>query len=183
MQNSPHVKINLIGKAHISVADNFLKWAVNVGRIVIIVTELVALTALLYRFTVDRKIIDLHDQIRKAQIFVKAQSAKENDYRSIQERLFNIKETEEDTEAKIEIMNEILSSIARGNFSSTNLTIAQHTISINGIAFSIFPINNFLEKLKENPNVISIALDEVSGTAGGVRFKIIIELKQRLGKV
>ncbi|OGK40646.1 hypothetical protein A3A74_00515 [Candidatus Roizmanbacteria bacterium RIFCSPLOWO2_01_FULL_35_13] len=183
MADSPHVKINLIGKARVSVADNFLKWAVTVGRIVIVATELIALGALLYRFTIDRKIIDLHDQIRKAQIFVKAQSAKEKDYRSIQERLLNIKETEEDTKAKIEIMNDILGSIARGNFSSTNLTVAQQTISVNGIAFSIFPINNFLEKLKENPNVVSIALDEVSGSAQGVQFKLTIELKQRMKRI
>lgn len=179
MANSPHVNINLIGKAHISVADNFLKWAVNVGRIVIVATELIALGALLYRFTIDRKIIDLHDQIKKAEIFVKAQSAKEKDFRSIQTRLVNIKDTEEDTEAKIEIMNEILDSIASGNFSSTNLTVAQHTISVNGVAFSIFPINNFLEKLKGNPNVVSITLDEVSGAAQGVQFKLTVELKQK----
>ena len=183
MQNSPHVKINLIGKARVSVADNFLRWAVTVGRIVIVATELVALAALLYRFTIDRKIIDLHDQIKKAQIFVKAQSAKEEDFKSIQERLLNIKATEEDTKAKIEIMNEILDSIARGNFSSTNLTVAQHTISINGIAFSIFPINSFLEKLKENPNVVSITLDEVSGAAQGVQFKLTVEVKQRLKRI
>lgn len=180
MPNSPHVKINLIGKARVSVADNFLKWAVTGGRTIIVVTELIALGALLYRFTIDRKIIDLHDQIRKAQIFVNAQSAKENDFRSIQTRLLNIKETEEDTEAKIEIMNEILGSIAKGDFSSTNLTVARHTISVTGIAFSIFHINNSLEKLKENPNVVSISLDEVSGSAQGIQFKLTIELKQRM---
>ena len=183
MPNSPHVKINLIGKARTSVADNFLKWAVNVGRIVIVATELVALTALIYRFTVDRKIIDLHYQIRKAELFVKAQSEKEKDYRSIQARLLNIKETQEDTDAKIEIMNEILGSIAKGNFSSTNLTVSQRAISVNGIAFSIFPINNLLETLKNNKNIVSITLDDVSGAAQGVQFKLTVELKERLRRI
>lgn len=183
MSNSPHVEINLIGKARLSLADNFLKWAVNVGRIVIVVTELIALGALLYRFTIDRKIIDLHDQIKKASLFVKAQSAKEKDYRSIQERLLNIKETEEDTEAKINIMNEILDSMRKGNFSSTNLTVAQHSISINGIAFSIFPVNDLLESLKKNPNVVAISLDDVAGSAQGVQFKLTIEIKKRLSSI
>ena len=183
MANSPHVKINLIGKPKISVSDSFFKWAVNVGRMVIITTELVALFALLYRFTIDRKIIDLHDQIKKAELFVKAQSTKEKDYRSIQERLKNIKETEADTQAKITIMSSILDSIASGNFSSTNLTISQSAIKINGIAFSIFPVNSFIENLKGNPNVVSISLDEVSGAARGVQFKLTIELKDRLKKI
>lgn len=178
MPNSLHVEINLIGKSRESFSRNFLKWSVSVGRIIIVATELIALGALLYRFTIDRKIIDLHDQIKKAELFVKSQSAKETDYRSIQNRLDNIKLTEEATNAKITIMNDILKSISQGDFSSTNLTVSQSRIGINGIAFSIFPINNFIENLKQNPNVTSISLDEVSSVSEGIRFKLNIELKQ-----
>lgn len=183
MANSPHVKINLIGKTKISVAENFLKWAVDIGRIIIITTELVALGALLYRFTVDRKIVDLHDQIKKAELFVKAQSAKEADYRGIQQRLLNIKNTQEDTDAKIAIMNKIINSISKGNFSSTNLTVSQSSISINGVAFSIFPLNNFIETIKEDPNVISISMDDVSSAAQGIQFRLNIEIKDRLKQI
>ncbi len=182
MPDSPHVKINLIGKARVSFAQDFLKWAVNVGRFIIIITELVALGALLYRFNMDRKVIDLHDQIKKAELFVKSQAAKESDYRSIQARLENIKLTQEDTRAKIEIMNSILDAIKVGNFSSTNLTVNLNSIRINGTAFSIFPINNFIESLKQNPNVTSISLDEISSTGQGIQFKMNMELKQRLKK-
>ena len=178
MANSPQVKINLIGKPKQSLTQEFLKWAVNVGRIVIVVTELLALSALLYRFTVDRKIIDLHDKIKKAELFVKSQAAKEADYRSIQSRLENIKLTQAETKIKIDIMNDILKSISQGNFSSTNLTVNLNNININGIAFSIFPINNFIQVLKENPNVTSISLDEITGVSQGVQFKLNIELKQ-----
>lgn len=75
-------------------------------------------------------------------------------------------------------MNDILKSISQGNFSSTNLTVNQNNININGIAFSIFPINNFIQVLKENPNVTSISLDEITGVSQGVQFKLNIELKQ-----
>jgi hypothetical protein len=183
MQNSPHVKINLIGKARISVADNFLRWATAVGKIVIVATELIVLGALFYRFTIDRRIIDLHDQIQKASLFVKAQSAKEEDFRSIQNRLLNIKDTEEDNAAKVEIMNEILGLAAAGKFSSTNFTVARHTISINGTTYSMDNINDLLKSLKDNPNVASISLDEVSGITQDVKFKLTVELKRRLSKI
>lgn len=179
MANSPHVNINLIGKPKESLTDDILKWAINAGKIIIIVTELVALSALAYRFTMDRKIIDLHDQIKKADLFVKAQAAKEADYRSIQNRLTDIALTEKDTETKVAIINDILSAISQGTFASTNLTVSQESISINGVAYSIFPINNFIEALKTNPNVTSISLDEVTSTNEGIQFKLIIELKQR----
>ena len=78
---------------------------------------------------------------------------------------------------------EILGSIAKGNFSSTNLTVSQRAISVNGIAFSIFPINNLLETLKNNKNIVSITLDDVSGAAQGVQFKLTVELKERLRRI
>ncbi len=178
MANSPHMKINLSGKPKEAITANFLKWSVNIGRIIIVFTELIAMSALIYRFTIDRKIIDLHDEIKKHELLVRAQSAKESDYRSIQNRLESIKITESETQAKIEIMNGILKSIAQGSFSSTNLTVSPNTIDINGVAVSIFPLNNFMDALKDNPNVTSINLNDLSSGDQGIQFKLTIELKQ-----
>ena len=177
MANSrTQVNINLIGKQPSALGQDFLKWSFNAGRIIIVLTELIALFALSYRFYIDRRIIDLHDQINRGKILVEAQGEKEEIYRNIQNRLANIKETEKVTKIKINIMNNILSSVSSGNFSSTNLTIDQSNIRFNGTAFSIFPINSFIEDLKRNPNVASISLDDISSTNQGIQFKIMIEL-------
>lgn len=176
MANSHHVKINLIGKPKESLVAPFLHWAVTAGRVIIVLTELIALAALIYRFTLDRQIIDLHDQIDRANLFVKAQAKKEADYRNIQDRLKNISTIGTETNKKINIMNQILDSISSGNFSATNLTISERAININGLAFSIFPINSFIETMKENPLVTSISLDEVSSTAQGIQFRMSLEL-------
>ena len=178
MSNSPHVKINLSGKQEGSFKDDLLKWAVNAGRVIIVLTELIAVGALLYRFSLDRKIIDLHDEIKKASLFVEAQRTKENEYRSLQERLSNVKTIDEQTKNKVDIMNNILKLISSGAFSSTNLSVNEKTIAISGVAFSVFPINNFIEELKKNPNITSISLDSISSTNLGVQFKLTIELKQ-----
>src|SRR3989344_1688125 len=178
MPNSQLVNINLICKPKQAFRESFLKWAVNVGRVIIITTELIALSALLYRFTIDRKIIDLHDQIKRAEIFVKNQQAKENDYVSIQRRLENIKKTQAEAETKIALINDILASVSQGSFSSTNITVNQNSININGFAFSIFQLNNFIENLKGNPNITSISLDDVSSVNEGIQFKLRIELKE-----
>lgn len=177
MANSPHVKINLVGKNKISFTSDFLKWATNAGRIIIVVTELIVLGALTYRFTLDHKIIDLHDKIKKSELFVEAQAAKEKDYRSIQARLQSIKTINQATNNKISIMNQILSSINKGDFSSTNLTVTDNSININGVAFSIFPLNDFINNLKQNPNITSISLDDIESTSQGIQFKMTIELK------
>lgn len=172
------IRINLSGKPKDSLSGLFFKWAVNTGRIIIVTTELLALGALLYRFTIDRKIVDLHDQIKIVTASVKSQEKKENDYRSIQERLKNIKETNDATEIKIDIMNQILKTVTSGDFSSTNLILNENIINLTGSTFSIFPINNFIDELKQNPEVASISIDEINSGEKGISFKINIEIKK-----
>lgn len=179
MANSPQVNIDLIGKPKTSVTQDFLKWTFNIGRIIIATTELIALGALAYRFYIDRQIIDLHDKIRRAQLFVEGQAPKEESYRSIHNRLTNIRLTEENTDIKIGIMNKILQSVALGNFSSSNLTIDLNNIRFTGTAFSVFPINTFIDDLKKNPDVNSISLDDITSTIMGVRFTLTIELREK----
>lgn len=178
MANSPQVNINLIGRPRVEFSTNFVKWTFNVGRIVIALTELVALAALGYRFYIDRTIIDLHDKIKKDQIFVESQASKEKNYISIQNRLSYIKKVKKDTDVKINIMNDILKYVNDGNFTSSTLTIDQNTISIAGNAFSIFSVNAFINQMKDNKNVSSISLDDFSSAASGIQFKITIELKE-----
>src|SRR5258706_9366482 len=67
--------------------DRFLNWALSIGRVVVIVTEAVALTAFLYRFNLDRQIIDLHSRINQEQIIVKLLNNNETTFRSLQDRL------------------------------------------------------------------------------------------------
>jgi hypothetical protein len=176
MPDSPHVKINLIGKQKVSVKDDFLDWAVKIGKIIIVATELIALAALIYRFTIDSKIINLHDKIKNAELFVVSQKAKEETFRSIQTRLDNIKKTEAETDTKIKILNDVLAAASSGDFSSTNLTVSNNTIQFDGTSLSVFKINEFIEDLKKNPNVGGISLDDVSSTLQGTQFKITIQL-------
>jgi hypothetical protein len=177
--NSPQVNINLIGRPKVEFSTSFVKWTFNVGRIVIALTELVALGALGYRFYIDRTIIDLHDQIKKDQIFVSSQADKEKNYIGIQNRLAYIKNVNQDTGIKINLLNEILNTISSGSFKSNNISIDQNSISIDGTAFSIFTINQFIKELKNNKSVSSISLDNFTSAPSGIQFKLTIEIKQK----
>jgi len=177
MANSPHVKINLIGKQKLSVTQDFIRWGAQIGKFIIVGTELIALAALLYRFSVDRKIVDLHDQINTEQQLVEAQKPKEDIYRGIQARLEDVKKIQTQTKAKLDIMNSVIAAISTGDFSSTNLSVDLNSIEVDGTAYSIFPINAFINDLKVNPNVTSISLDNVLSSNQGVSFKINIGIK------
>ena len=96
---------------------------------------------------------------------------------AIQNRLEYIKKTELNTNIKIEIMRDILNLISKGDFTSSSLTIDQGSIRLEGLAYSIFTVNSFINHLKENKNVVSIILDDFSSGNEGIHFSITVELK------
>ncbi len=170
------ISINLSGKPKQSTSTVFYKWAIQAGRVIIILTELVALSALFYRFVIDRQIADINDQIDRQVLYIKNQEASEKEFRSIQNKLATIKTIKQDTDAKVEVMNKILNTANTGVFSTNNLNVNKNIISLNGVSSSIFPINNFVDELKSHPYITSISIDEITSTDTGVLFKLQITL-------
>jgi hypothetical protein len=81
------LSINLLGNKNASIADQFLTWALAIGRLLVIVTETVALATFLYRFSIDRQLIDLHDEITKNQAIVAYLKQGEDSYRHMQQKI------------------------------------------------------------------------------------------------
>lgn len=177
----PKISINLSSRGKTTVGVVFYRWAVDAGRGIIVGIELIALLALGYRFMVDRKIVDLHDEIAQQEAFIAAQTRDEIKYRGIQDRLKNIKITNENTTAKVRVMNEVLDSISAGTFFNTNLTINQQAIAIEGSTFSIYTLTGFVDSVKKLPQVASISIDEINTTDDGVKFKVRINVLQEKG--
>src|SRR3990167_7632931 len=86
MAKNTSASINLV-RSHMGLLDQFIKWALSIGRVVVILVELVALATFLYRFTLDRQIIDLREKIKQEQAVLTFLKPREDKYRNIQERL------------------------------------------------------------------------------------------------
>ena len=179
---APKLNINLSSRGKQTVGKVVYGWTIDAGRAIIVGIELVALAALGYRFVIDRQIVDLHDQIKIQEAYIAAQAADEKTYRNIQDRLESIKETNESTESKIQIMNEVLKAIRTGTFFSANLIITNNTVSVEGSTFSIVTLTEFFNSLKSFPSVTSISIDEISTADEGVRFKARIGIKDMTKK-
>lgn len=175
--SKPRLNINLSSSGKATVGKVVYGWTIDAGRAIIVLIELIALGALGYRFVIDRQIVDLHDQIKVQEAYIAAQANDEKTYKSIQDRLKNIKITEEETNAKIEIMNEILKAIELGTFFNSSLSISDQSIAIDGSTFSIYTLTNFLNGMKAFPSVSSISIDEINTADEGVRFKARVQIK------
>lgn len=174
----PKISINLSSRGKTTVSEVFYKWAVDAGRGIIVGIELIALLALGYRFVIDRRIVDLHDEISQQEAFISAQTRDEQKYRGIQDRLKNIKLTNENTTTKVRVMNEVLDTISAGTFFNTNLTINQQSIAIEGSTFSIYTLTGFVDVVKKLPQVVAISIDEINTTDDGVKFKVRINVEE-----
>lgn len=179
MQNdAQRLSINLGRKDTDSTSSIFIKWTINTGRIIIVGVELLTLAALGYRFIIDRQIVDLNDQIRKSQIFVEAQAINEKKYRNLQERLTTIKTIEMNTKKKVVFLSELVSYLNTSEFLTSNLNVSDTNIAIDGQTYSIFTLNTLIDKLKKNPSVLSISIEELTSLDQGIRFKLVTTLQQ-----
>ena len=60
-------EINLLPKEkwETGTAGKLLKWALSIGRYIVVFTELVVISAFLYRFSLDRKLMDINEQVNQ----------------------------------------------------------------------------------------------------------------------
>lgn len=89
--NQPSLNLMPLEDIDKSPAGKFLKWALSVGRYIVIFTELIVLAAFFSRFYFDRKLSDLHEEIAQKQAIVESARDLELEARRIQSRLYQSK--------------------------------------------------------------------------------------------
>lgn len=173
-KNNQTVSINLSSQSGEHIENVFFSWAINSGKTIIILTELIALGALGYRFWVDHQIIDLHDSIKREQLLLRSEIDKEQEYRNIQTRVATIKTLSSAIQTRQETINVLFNAINTSNFSSPNLSISGTAISLDGIAPSVVDVNSFVSVIKKYPTVRSISLDDLESSDQGIKFHLVI---------
>src|SRR4051812_23361996 len=104
MQSS--ASINLL-KGRINLLDEILKWALTVGRLFVIIVEFIAFATFIFRFSLDRKLIDLNDKIKQEQSIVASLKDREDTYRQLQQKLAVAAQLDKSGSQNIKIMSDI----------------------------------------------------------------------------
>lgn len=163
-----------------SLLEKFITWALTIGRLIVIATEVIALSAFLYRFSLDRQLIDLHDKIKQKQAIVLSWKENEAKYRDLQERLLLASKLSSTGEQTIESFDEII-SITPQDFLISNLTYSQERIKIDGDVGSVTSLSSFVKALKKelNPESLSIEKIENKSSSGVITVSLSIKLKKK----
>lgn len=152
--------INLLKKEEQSFLDKFIHWSLTVGRYVVILTETIALSAFLYRFTLDRQLIDLHDSIKQKQAVINLLKNNEETYRGVQDRITIASTLSTNGAQTIGLINDILNFVPP-EMIINNINFTGERVRIQARVQSVGSLSNFIKKLREYEPITSVSLDHL----------------------
>lgn len=164
MQNSP-TPINLIRKKETAFIDKFINWTLSIGRLIVIITEIIAISAFLYRFSLDEKLVALHDEIEQKQKQLSLFQKDEKNFRNFQDRLSLVSKFSEQSTMTFKTFQDIVGFTPEElKFNELTLKNDQTTIDLN--VASIPSLTQFINSLKSYPNTKSVSVDNIENNPG-----------------
>ncbi|MCB9813384.1 MAG: PilN domain-containing protein [Pseudomonadales bacterium] len=182
MKKTAQIKINLIPKDPFfsTIIGKLLKWALSVGRYIVIFTELVVIMSFIARFTLDRQVTDLNSSINQKKQIILAYGDIEESFRTAQEKISQYEQTEQ--EANIIDTFENLSKIMPDGIILEDLSIKPTTITISGQTFSQTSFNLLINNLQLSQDFTKIDVGEIESNKDktGLSFRIRANTRQEV---
>lgn len=138
----------------------FLNWALNIGRWIVVFTELVVILAFLSRFKLDQDLADLNESIREKQKMVLYNQETEKNFRMIQKRLLDISKLQQKQLKTADIFTEI-KRITPTGITFRNLTMSEGSVSLIATSTSENSLGIFLGNLSKSPIFKSININSL----------------------
>ncbi len=157
----------------------FLKWLLQVGRWIVIITELIVIIAFISRFKLDRDLTDLNEEIKQKQAIVSSSADFEEEFLFLQKRLST---TERLRKNQIEVnkIMDIFTQLTPVGVRLSNFSLAGEEINLTATANSEFSFASFLKNLKNSPQFDNVSVFNVNigeEYISGINFSIKAELK------
>lgn len=174
--NTSH--INLYKGKNRSFLDRFIKWSLSAGRLMIILTEIVALSAFLYRFSLDRQIIDLNDKIKYEENRLKSFKSSEEKYRSLQNRIATAGKLSDAASNTVGTFENFI-AIIPNDMSYKNIQFSNSSLTIDGNIPTISSLTNFIKVLKQDPTIKTARLDRIENkiSSSTIEFGLSVVFK------
>lgn len=171
MQKSS-ASINLL-KRQTNLIDRFVTWALTIGRLLVILTEVIALSAFIYRFSLDKQLIDLHSKITQEQAIVNYLKDNEKTYRNLQDRLATATNYSTLGIDRFKVFSNIVGFTPKG-MSFNNFTLYENRIKIDANVDSVSSLGIFVNSLKNYPAIDTVSIDKIANKPSSAVISINI---------
>lgn len=168
------ILINLIGQEDLSHTPQgrIVQWAMTYGRYMIILTEVIVLAAFVSRFTLDRKLTDLKEEITQKQAIIEANAELEMQIRTVQAQTDQVKKLIDGQAQPINILT-LVESFLPLDVYLESLDIKQSTLNAKATAKTTGGFAQLLANLKSLKQLTNVGIGSVERTPlVGIQFDI-----------
>ncbi|HVA96871.1 MAG TPA: hypothetical protein VND99_04400 [Candidatus Acidoferrales bacterium] len=168
-----NISINLLPHEKENLLTQFLDWALTIGRLLVILTEIVALGTFVYRFGLDSQIVNLHDKIKSESFIVDNFQDAEKTFRDIQDRLATSKQYTTVGNTTSNIFIEI-TKLGQNKITFKDLTVSTQNAKIEVEAPTGGALTDFVNALKNSPSVTGVSVDKVANNTATAQISVYI---------
>jgi len=175
-------QVNLLPKDEFesSPVGKFIKWAVGIGRWIVVLTEFVVICAFLSRFYFDTKLANLFDDIKQKQAIVDSALPFEERFRLVQERIKIVKALLAEEKHPSDLFVEVTGLLPFDIF-LTGMGTEEEKLVLKGYFLSDKSLKVFLSGLMSSPHLEEVILENVAtqkDNPSAVNFSISAMIKK-----
>lgn len=155
-----------------------LTWVLSVGRYVVVFTELIVISAFLYRFGLDRTLTDLRGSIKNKQAIITGFGDLEKSFRLVQTKLNTVKTVS--SQPRVANTLSLLSQMVPVDAVLTNITVNQEQVVLEGRVASQVGLATLLNQAQLKSEFSDVVLENVKSATdktAGIEFRLIMTFK------
>jgi Tfp pilus assembly protein PilN len=156
---TPHINLYPEDPFDASILGKGLKWALSIGRHIVIFTELVVIGSFLSRFVLDRQLSDLNKEIVQKQAVVESYGTLEDDFRALQLQTRDIASIIDDQGQYVVL--EVLARLTPPEIRFTQVSYGNNALSLQGISLSNDALNIFVEGMRRDPAFSTVSISNI----------------------
>lgn len=158
---APNINILSFKDQQASSVGRFLDWSLRYGRVIIILTEFIVIAAFISRFYFDRKLSDLHDQIKAMSNYVQSSQPVEKEFLNFQATL-NEAGTVLGMRKNYANLITNVSSIKPTDSTLKEIAVKANVLTVVIIVPTPTSLNLFLQGLAQKGHFTDISIEDVS---------------------
>lgn len=151
--------------------NRIIVWISTYGRYILITTELIVLLAFLSRFSLDRKLTDLKEEIAQKQQILEANAALENNIRAIQTQIGTVKTLLAQEDIPVKALDALHTLLPTGVYLN-NLLIDKNKVVTDITANTTQGLSQFLSNLNVTKNFSNIEIGNINKQQTGITLTL-----------
>jgi hypothetical protein len=154
-------------------------WLLGTFRIILIITEIIVMSAFFSRFFLDAKNSDLNEEIQQKQAVIASFANIESEFRSVQNRLAVFIKLSKENDQNSKILDAIRISLPEkpDELSLSGIRISKAAIDLDGISISEKNVQQLIANLESTDSIQTVVLRDLSSKSNDAYLDFTLSMK------